>query len=78
METIIVVYQTHDQCRPCLQYFILETTDQGYDEDTTENQGTTIVMDENINQIHVQVDDPTSTNEQESINLTLHAYNKDN
>jgi hypothetical protein len=81
VETLIVVHQTHDQCRPCLQYFILETTDtdceEDRDSDNCEVHETIVKMVDVIDQADTPVGDPATANVQESINLKLHAYNED-
>ena len=81
VETLIVVHQTHDQCRPCLQYFILETTDADCEEDhegdNCEDHETIVKMVDVIDQVDTSVGDSASANVQESINLKLYAYNED-
>jgi len=87
VEILIVVHQTHDQCRPCLQYFILETTENqddesGEDESSGSAPSPTVEMmnidkhaDQTAETDHIELEE--DGDKQDSISLKLRAYNTD-
>lgn len=87
VEVLIVVHQTHDQCRPCLQYFILETTEHQDNESGEDESGSLapspevemMGINEHVNQTpdtnHIKLEE--GGDNQDLISLKLRAYNAD-